>query len=85
MLAFIAGGGFSLAGKVASNVVHTGSTTMTGGSANPAVSFLETVISTVMAVISVLFPMLVILFVGIIGWVVVKIVKKMKRGGRKPV
>ncbi|UNC92111.1 DUF4126 domain-containing protein [Candidatus Contubernalis alkaliaceticus] len=79
-LAVIAGGGFSLAGKVTSNVVHTGSTTMTGGSANLGVSFVETVISTVMAVLSVLFPLLVILFVGIIGWVLAKMMKKMKPG-----
>ena len=82
-MAIIAGGGFSLAGKVTSNVIHTGSTTMTGGSVNPAVSFLETVITTVIAVLSVLFPLLVILFVGLLGYILVKVMKRIKRGRRK--
>ncbi len=78
-LAVIAGGGSSLAGKVTSNIVHTGSTSITGGSVNPAVSFIETVITTVMALLSVLFPLLVILFVGAIGYILVKMMKKIKR------
>jgi len=75
-LAIIAGGGFSLAGKVTSNLIHTGSTTMSGGTLNPAVSFLETIFSAFMAVISVIFPLLVILFAGGIIYLLVKMKKR---------
>ena len=72
-LAIIAGGGFSLAGKVTSNLIHTGSTTMSGGALNPGISLLETVFSAFMAVVSVIFPLLVILFAGGIIYILVKI------------
>ena len=75
-LAIIAGGGFSLAGKVTSNLIHTGSTTMSGGTLNPGVSFLETVFSAFMAVISVIFPLMVILFAGGIIYLLVKMKKR---------
>ena len=83
-LAVIAGGGFSLAGRVTSSAIHTGSTTATAGSANPVVSFLETVMTAVMAVLVVAFPLLVILFTGIIGYVFFKMMKRIRRGRSKP-
>ncbi len=77
-LAIIAGGGFSLAGKVTSNVIHTGSTTMTGGTINPGVSLLESVFTAFMGILSVLFPLLVVFFAGGIIYFLVKMKKRIR-------
>lgn len=77
-LAIIAGGGASLAGKTTSTLLHTGSTTVSGGTANPVVSIAETIYSTVMAVLSILAPVLVIFLFGLILWVGVRLFRRKK-------
>ncbi len=68
-LAIIAGGGASMITRLSSNAVHAGSTATTGGLANPFVSLGETLLSIIMAVFAIIFPVLVlvILFILIIS------------------
>jgi len=72
-LAVIAGGGASLSGKATSSLLHTGSTTVSGGAANPLLSIVETVYSIVMAILSILVPLLAVLFLAIIIWAGLKL------------
>jgi hypothetical protein len=65
-LAVIAGGGASLAGSAASNLLHGGSTATTGGAANPFLSAVESVFSVVMAVLSVLVPVLAVVLLSLL-------------------
>ena len=78
-LAIIAGGGASLTTKTTSTLLHTGSTAVSGGTANPAVSLAETVYSVIMAVVSIVAPVLIILFFGVILWVGFRILRRRKR------
>jgi len=77
-LAVIAGGGASLSGKATSALLHTGSTTVTGGVANPVLSLVETIYAIVMAILSILVPVLAILFLILIILVGVKLFRRKK-------
>jgi hypothetical protein len=77
-LAIIAGGGASLTTKTASTLLHTGSTAVSGGTANPVVSAVETVYSVVMAIVSIVAPVLIFIFFGLIIWVSVRVLKRRK-------
>ncbi len=76
--AVIAGGGSAAVGKTASAAVHAGSTTTSGGVANPAVSLLETLWSWFLGFLSVAVPLMVILLLLIIV-LIVKISRIAKR------
>lgn len=80
-LAIIAGGGASLTTKTTSTMLHTGSTAVSGGTANPLVSALETAFSLFLAVISIVAPVLIIFLFGLIVWVGVRIFRKRRRTG----
>lgn len=82
-LAVIAGGGASLAGSAASNMLHGGSTAATGGTANPVLSALESVFSVIMSVLSVLVPVMAVLLLIIAGVFGVRVLRRVFR--RKPV
>lgn len=64
-LAVIVGGGASLAGSAASNLLHGGSTAATGGAANPVLSAVESVFSAIMSVLSVLVPVLAVILLAL--------------------
>ncbi len=78
-LAIIAGGGASLTTKTTSTLLHAGSTAVSGGTANPLLSILETLYSVVMAVVSIIAPVLIIFFFGFIVWVGTRIMRKRRR------
>lgn len=81
-LAVIAGGGASLAGSAASNILHGGSTATTGGTANPVLSALESIFSVIMSVLSVLVPVMAVLLFVIAGVFGIRLLKRIL--GRKP-
>jgi hypothetical protein len=78
-LAIIAGGGASLTTKTTSALLHTGSTAVSGGTANPVLSALETAYSVVMAIVSIVAPVLIIILFGFILWVGLRAFRKRKR------
>ncbi len=78
-LAIIAGGGASLTTKTTSSLLHAGSTTVSGGTANPVVSLVETIFSAIMAVLSILAPVLVIFLFGFILWMGIRLYRKRAR------
>lgn len=78
VVAIVAGGGSALAGKSTSAAVHTGSTAVTGGTANPLISAVETVWSFLMALLAVLLPVAAALFLIVSVIIVVKIYRKVK-------
>ena len=77
-LAIIAGGGASLTTKTTSTLLHTGTTAVSGGTANPAVSAAETVYSIIMAIVSIVAPVFIILLFGFIIWIGVRVFRKRK-------
>jgi len=77
-LAVIGGGGASLAGKTTSTLVHTGSTTVSGGTANPLISFIETIFSFLMAILSIIIPVIALIFVVIIVWIALRFFQRHK-------
>ena len=84
-LAVIAGGGASLAGSAASNLLHLGSTTTTGGTANPVLSTVESVFSIIMAVLSILIPLLAVLILALLLIFGIRYLRKLKLFQRKPI
>ncbi len=78
-LAIIAGGGASLTTKTTSALLHTGSTAVSGGTANPVLSAVETGYSVVMAIVSIFAPVLIIILFGFIIWIGVRVLRKRKR------
>jgi hypothetical protein len=58
VLAIIAGGGAALGGNTISNALHAGSTVTTGGVANPAVSFFESVLAAFLSIMAVVLPVI---------------------------
>ncbi len=77
-LAIIAGGGTAGTIKSSAGVTRFGSTTTTGGLANPIVTTIETGTSMVMSVISIFLPILAIILVAVIFYMVFKLYKKLK-------
>ncbi|MEN8207635.1 MAG: DUF4126 domain-containing protein [Candidatus Fermentibacteria bacterium] len=84
-LAVIAGGGSSLAGSAASNFLHWGSTTTTGGSANPILSAFESVFSVIMAVLSILIPLLAVMILALLLIFGIRLLRKLNLFRRKPI
>lgn len=78
MLAIIAGGGAALGGSALSNAVHAGSTATTGGSANPAVSLLESIFTLIISILAILLPVLAILILGLIIFLVVRVFRRFR-------
>ncbi|MFV0566789.1 MAG: DUF4126 domain-containing protein [Flavobacteriaceae bacterium] len=75
-LAIIAGGGTAAAISGSSSTARLASTATTGGVANPIVSTVETGTATVMSVVSIFLPVLAVVFVGIILFIIFRMVKK---------
>jgi len=70
-IAAIAGGGASLVTRAVSNVVHAGSTAASGGTANPVVSFFESVGTVLMSIVAIIAPFVaVILLLLTVYWAV---------------
>lgn len=60
-LAVVGGGGASLLTRSLSNVVHAGSTATTGGTANPILSFFESLGTLIMSILAIFAPILALL------------------------
>ena len=78
-LAIILGGGAAFGGSVISNTAHAGSTAATGGTANPILSFLESVTAFILSILSIVIPVLALLLFVILGVVVLKIYRCLRR------
>jgi len=79
VLAIVAGGGAALGGSAVSNLAHTGSTVTTGGTANPALSLVESVFSFILSLLAVLVPVLAFLLLALIIYLIVKLYRHMKK------
>lgn len=77
-LAIIAGGGAALGGSALSNAVHAGSTATTGGSANPAVSLVESIFTVAVSFMAVLVPVIAILLLVLIIFLVVRFYRRLR-------
>ncbi len=71
-LAVIAGGGAALGGSVVSGTVHAGSTAVTGGVANPVLSFIESVTAAIISFLTVLAPVFALLVLILIITIVIR-------------
>ena len=78
-LAIIAGGGTAAAISGASGATRLASTATTAGIGNPVVSTVETGTAVVMSIVSVFLPIVGFILVLIIGFIIFKIYKKIKR------
>lgn len=83
-LAIIAGGGTAAAIKGNSAALRLGSTTSTGGLANPVITTIETGTSTVMSVIAIFIPVLAVILVILVIFGIFRFYKKLgkKKAGR---
>ena len=77
-LAIIAGGGAALGGSALSNAVHAGSTATTGGSANPAVSLVESIFTVAVSFLAVLVPVIAVLLLVLIIFLVVRCYRRLR-------
>jgi hypothetical protein len=82
-VAAIAGGGTALAGKTASATMHAGSTTLTGGFANPVLSSLESAFSIALAVVAILVPVLVVIVLALFVYALIKIWRGLRARRRR--
>jgi hypothetical protein len=78
-LAIIAGGGAAGLVQVGTNVVRGVSTATTGGLTNPVVSAIETGSSIVLSILSVLVPVLSIVFILLTGYLVYRMIRYFKK------
>ncbi len=78
-LAIIAGGGTATAIKGNASMLRLGSSTTTGGVANPIVTTVETGTSTVMAITSIFIPIIAFIFVLLIFFGIYKFYKKLRK------
>ncbi len=86
-LAIIAGGGAATLSGLLSNGVHQGSTVVSAGAANPAVSTVESAGTVATSVLSIAVPILSVLFLAVLVIVSVlffRAVKKRRKGGAPP-
>jgi hypothetical protein len=77
-LAIIAGGGVASVTSLISNGAHNTSTVFSGGIANPVVSAGETLVSVIMSVLSILFPLVAGSLLVIMIMMIVKRVRRFK-------
>lgn len=78
-LAIVTGGGAALGGSALSNLLHAGSTATTGGTVNPALSLVETVLSFFFAILAVLVPVFAFLLLALIVFIVIKKIRGIKK------
>ncbi len=76
-LAVITGGGAALGGSFLSNLLHVGSTTATGGMANPALSLAETTFSIIISVLAVLVPVIAFLLLVLAVYFIIKNIRRL--------
>lgn len=79
ILATIIGGGAALTSHAAKATVRAASTVTTAGTANPVLSVIEDLFAFVNAVIAVLFPWLVLLFIAAAALVMVAILRRVRK------
>lgn len=77
-LAIIAGGGTATVSQLTSATFRSASTVSTAGLANPIISFIEDVLAAIVSFLSIVLPILVIIFFAIILFVFLKIMTKIK-------
>ena len=83
-LAVIAGGGIAAGTGVISNAVHALSTATTGGTANPAVSTVESGATVVMTILSVVLPIVGILVVALVLFLAIRYLLRRKKKKQAP-
>jgi hypothetical protein len=79
ILATVIGGGAALTSDAAKATVRAASTVTTAGTANPLLSVVEDVFAFVNAIIAVLFPWLVLLFIAAVALMMYAIVRRVKK------
>lgn len=85
-LAVIAGGGIAAGTGVISNAVHALSTATTGGTANPAVSTVESGATVVMTILSVVLPIVGVLVVALVLFLTIRyVIRRKKKKEASPV
>ncbi|MDD4095253.1 MAG: DUF4126 domain-containing protein [Oscillospiraceae bacterium] len=85
-LAVIAGGGIAAGTGVISNAVHALSTATTGGTANPAVSTVESGATAVMTILSVVLPIVGVLVVALVLFLTIRyVIRRKKKKEASPV
>ena len=83
-LTVIAGGGIAAGTGVISNAVHALSTATTGGTANPAVSTIESGATVIMTILSVVLPIVGVLVVALVLFLSIRYVVRRKRKKQSP-
>lgn len=83
-LAVIAGGGIAAGTGVISNAVHALSTATTGGTANPAVSTVESGATVVMTILSVVLPIVGVLVLALVLFLTIRYVVRRKKKKETP-
>jgi hypothetical protein len=78
-LAIIAGGGTATAVQTTTATARGTSTLTTGGLANPVFSIWETTTSLLMSVLSIFFPVLAIILLGLLFFSGYKVIKKLRK------
>jgi type II secretory pathway component PulF len=81
-LVIIAGGGIAAVTSLISNGAHGVSTVASGGTANPALSGAESVLSVISAVVSIAVPILVIVLLAVLVIIAFRLMRKYKKKQR---
>lgn len=78
-MAFVTGGGTATITQLTSQSVRGASTVTTAGVANPIISFFEDVIAVAVSVLSIIVPLLVVIFIALVIYMFLKLMTKIKR------
>ncbi|HED24071.1 MAG TPA: DUF4126 domain-containing protein [Firmicutes bacterium] len=83
-LAIVTGGGAALGGSVVSNLMHTGSTAVSDGAANPVLSAVESLFAVINSFLALIIPVLAFLMLLVLALIVFYIYRAIrnKRRGR---
>jgi large-conductance mechanosensitive channel len=78
-MALVAGGGVAASTSLVSNGIHALSTAMTGGTANPAVSTVESGASIVMTVLSIVLPIVGVVVIALVVFFIIRFMIRNKK------
>lgn len=77
-MAFVTGGGAATVSQLTSASVRGVSTVTTAGVANPVISFFEDILAVAVSILSIVVPILVVLFIVVVLFVFIKLLSSMK-------
>lgn len=80
-ISVIGGGGASLVTRTVSNVAHAGSTATTGGTANPMLSFFESLGTVLMSIVAILAPLVAIILLALVIYWAVTVLRRLRVKG----